>query len=406
LNKWLELVQTEFYGHQGLFFISNFLAPYLNDLSEEEVIKEVQSFIYKNNLLPLTIGRKVPPISISSSYSIYNGFIDAPAITSGGKIHNIYENYDEQCTRLFNGILISLKEIRKKNPLLSLPKHYILLESKFINEFIENFPNSKDESESIIPSYLLNSHSKSYIFENLKYPITKKVHNFGILQNISLNLPRYAFVSKDEDKFLELLSSQLSLCSKILLKKFEIINKRITSRHLPLCGSKINGEALFKLENQGLSISIVGLNEAIKFLTDFHLHENLESINLGKKILKNINEFCQELSKKHSKMFILSENISEKAIDRFSLLDSKNFTKEKSLVSNNNNYTNSVHFRGDVGIDLVERVEIQGTFHEFIEAGAITYISLKELKNSEFTLKEFLTKIAKESMISTLKFIH
>ncbi|MDX1798782.1 MAG: anaerobic ribonucleoside-triphosphate reductase, partial [Candidatus Lokiarchaeia archaeon] len=404
LNKWLEFVQNEFYGHQGLLFFSNFLGPYLSDLSEGDLIKEIQCFIYRNNLSSLTIGRTVCPISILSSYTIFNGLRNAPAITSGGKIQDIYENYQDKSTQFFKAFLLSVKEIRKKNPNLSLPKHYIVLDSNFINSITEIFPNSSDEKEFIVSSYLLNLSPKSYEFENLEYLFKEKFHNYGILQNICLNLPRYAFISKDEDKFLELLRSKLNLCSKILLKKFEIIKKRINLKHLPLCGNIIDGEPLFKLENQGLSVSIVGLNEAVKYLTNFHLHENLENIEFGKKILKTIHQFCQELSEKHKKKFVLSEYISKRAINRFSLLDLKNFSKEVKSVSNNNIYTNSIHFRKDAIIDLLEKVKVQGIFHEFIDTGAISYISLNELKTSELTIKEFLTKISKEINISTLKF--
>ena len=404
LTKWLEMIQDEFYGNQSFNFISTFLAPYLDDLSEEEIIKEIQSFIYENNLLPLTIGRKAPQISIFSSISVFKELLDIPAIVPGGKIKNVYGNYHNQCNQLFKALLLVFKEISQKYPLLSLPKHYILLDYKFMN-LIENiYPKFWDENELINSSYFLKFHPNSYRFKNLEFLVSEKYHNYGILQNISLNLPRYAFTTKDEDRFLALLRSKLDLCSNILLKKYDIIKKRIHSNHLPLCGTVINGETIFKLENQGLSISLVGLNEAIRYLTNYDLHENLKTIEFGKKILTEINQLCSELSEEYDKIFLLSENLSEKALNRFTQLDLKQFPKEVRFVSNNKNYTNSVHFREDADIDLLDRVKIQEDFHKLIHKGAITYISLKDLKRSELKIKDFLTKIAKESRISNLKF--
>jgi ribonucleoside-triphosphate reductase len=405
LNKWLELVQNEFYGSQGLHFINNFLGPYLNNLTEEEVIEEIQSVIFENSLLPFTIGREIPPISLLSSYSIFNGLTDTPAITSGGIIKDLYGNYHDQSTQFFKALLLSFKEIIHKYPFLSLPKHYILLDSKFINLIEDIFPNIWDYTELIDSSFFLNLHPNSYLLETIEFPFKEKYQNYGILQNISLNLPRYAYISKDEDKFLELLRSKLNLCSNILLEKYNIIKKRIESNNLPLCGSLIEGETIFQLENQGLSVSIVGLNEAIKYLTNYHLHENIENIEFGKKILKNINQLCQKLSEKHNKKFILSENYSKKALNRFALLDSKNYSQELRLISSNDKYTNSIHFHEDVNIDLLDRVKIQEKFHKFIQEGAITHISLKELKKSELSIKEFLIKISEDSNISILKFI-
>ncbi|MFX0020849.1 MAG: anaerobic ribonucleoside-triphosphate reductase [Candidatus Hermodarchaeota archaeon] len=404
LNKWLELVQSEFYGTQGLHFISNFLGPYLENLPEQEIIKEIQGFIYGNNILPLIIGRGLSPLSIQTSFCAFNELKDAPAIISGGKINKIYGNYHDQCTQFFKALLLSYKEIIQKYPFLSLPKLNILINENFINFIEDIFPNIWNENKLIDSIYFSNLLSNSHFFKKLEFSSKKKYLNYGILQNISLNLPRYAYISKDEDKFLELLRSKLNLCSNILLKKYGIIKKRINSKHLPFCGTIINGKSIFQFENQGLSISLIGLNEAIKYLTNYHLHENLEIVEFGKKILKDINQVCFALSESHNLHFILSENLSVRALKRFSLLDSKNFPKEVKMVTDNN-YTNSVHFREDIDIDLLERVKVQEAFHEYIHEGAITYISLKELKNSEVTIKDFLTKISKDSLISNLKFI-
>ncbi len=404
LNKWLEMIKDEFYGNQGFHFINTFLAPYLNEISEKEIIKEFQSFIFESNLLPLTIGREVPSISILTSLNIFKDLLDVPAIVPGGNIKNTYGNYHNQCNHFFKAILLGFKEIILKFPYLSLPKHYILLNSDLLN-LIENiFPNFWDEIELIGSSYFLNLHPNSYRFKILEYAFKENYHNYGILQNISLNLPRYAFTAKDEDKFLEILNSKLNLCSNILLKKYEIIKKRIDSKHLPLCSTIIDGEPLYKLQNQGLSVSLVGLNETIKYLTNYDLHENIEGIEFGKKILTEINQVSSELSEKHSKIFLLSENLSEKPINRFTQLDSKLFPKEVGLVSNNRNYTNSAHFRIDADIDLLDKLKIQEIFHNIIHEGARTIISLKELKSSELNIKELLTKISKESKLSNLKF--
>ncbi len=405
LNKWLELIQNEFYGNQGFNFLDTFLAPYLYGLSEGEMIKEICNFIYENNLLSLTIGREIPSISIFSSVSILEGLLNAPAINPGGIIKNIYEKYQNQCIQFFKALLFAFKEISQKDPLLSIPKNYIIMDSKFMN-LIENiFPKFWDDKKLICSFYFSTNNPNSYRFKHLENLSKAKYHNFGILQNISLNLPRYAFITKDEDKFLELLKSKLLLCSNILLKKYDIIKKRIDSNHLPFCGITITGEPIFKLENQALSVSLVGLNEAIKYITNYDIHENLEVIEFSKRILTEINQLYLELSKKHNKTFILSENLSEKAINRFTQLDSRSFPNEVKLVSNNKSYTNSIHFCESSDISLVDKLKIQEDFHKYIHEGAIIYISLEDFKRTSFNIKDLLGKISKESKISNLKFL-
>lgn len=278
------------------------------------------------------------------------------------------------------------------------------MDQKFTNLIEYIYPKFWDEIEVMRTLYFSMNIPSSFRYKNLGYLATEKYLSYGILQDITLNLPRYAYITKDEDQFLELLTSKLFLCSNILLKKYDIIKKRMNSNHLPLCSIFIEGEALFKLENQGLSVSLVGLNEAIKYLTSYDLHENVEMIKLCEKILTEINRICLELSDKHKKNFILSESLSGKASNRFSQLDSKYFPKEVSIASNNKSYTNSIHFREDVDIDLLKRVKMQQGFHKFIHEGAFTNISLKDLKRSKINIKDFLLDILKDSKISNLKF--
>ena len=272
-----------------------------------------------------------------------------------------------------------------------------------IDEIYLNFWNNIEKMNS---SYFINLCEDTFKDKILKQQSTKTHYNFGILQNISLNLPRYAYISRNEDAFLELLNSKINLCSTILLKKFEIIKKRINTNHLRFCSGIINGEQLFKLEDQSLSISLVGLNESIKSLTNFELHEHSEAVNLSKKILTETNRLCSELTENNDIKFILSENVSKEAIHRFTKLDLKHFPKEVKLLFNNQNYkyTNSIHFRNDNKIDLLKRVEIQGNFHRLIQNGAIEYIPLNELKENNLTLNEFINMMCEKSRISSVKF--
>ena len=182
------------------------------------------------------------------------------------------------------------------------------------------------------------------------------------------------------------------------------MKKRIDSNNLPFCSSVIEGIPLFKLENQSLSFSLVGLNEASKYLTNYYLHENSEAIKFSMKVLTEINQLCSQLSEKHNIVFILSENVSEKAINRFTKLDLKQFPHQVKSVSINQNYTNSAHFSVNAEIELLERIRIQGDFHTTIHEGAIAYFSLNDLKRNDFNVKDFIRKISKDSRISSLKF--
>ena len=63
-------------------------------------------------------------------------------------------------------------------------------------------------------------------------------------------------MSKKKNDFFDIITEKMELCSNILLKKRDIIKKRIKTGHLPLCGGKIKGKRIFKLKEQKLNISI------------------------------------------------------------------------------------------------------------------------------------------------------
>jgi len=199
----------------------------------------------------------------------------------------------------------------------------------------------------------------------------------------------------------------MHLCSEIFSKKYKIIKRRLESKHLPLCSSTINGVSVFNLENQKFTISFVGLNEAVRFLTNNELHESSDSFSFGVKIVKELKEICSELSEKDKKPYFLSENTSNNALNRFIQLDLKHFKKqikELNLDMKNPKYSNSVHFRDDIKIDLNTRIKKQGEFHQLIQMGAIEYISLQELRENNIHFNDFLKLICENSELAQIKF--
>jgi len=402
LSKWLGMTQTEFYGNQGFNFITTFLAPYAQNLTEETIMENLREFMYDINQIPLIIGRNVSEISISSSYSIFDAFLDVPAIHPGGKTENLYGDYQKESKKLIKALILVLKEKNNKSS-VTIPSHQMILDNKLLDEISDIIPSFWEDSAIISSSYFLNLCLNLYKDKMIKDISSNNQINFGILQNISLNLPRYAYIGRNEDEFLELLILKINMCSSILLKKFKIIKKRINSNHLPFCSSIVNGKPIFELENQKLSISLVGLNEAIKYLTNYELHEHFEAFKLSKKILNEINILCSELSERDNKEYILSENLSEKAIHRFTKLDFKHYPLKVKSLSNKGNYmyTNSIHYRNDIDGDLLNMLKDQGDFHQFIHHGAVEYINLKKINLKP---RDLIETLFKNSNLSSIKF--
>lgn len=408
LVEWLGMIQGEFSGDQGFNFISTFLAPYARGLTDEEIKHAMKRFILEINQLASIIGRNIPVTSISYSPAILNVLSKIKAIGPDGNDVGTYGEYKEENIRLFKIITDAFIEGDYYGNSFNYPKQIVYIKKEWLNSFDDAYSKIWEEVKLRNGLYIINLCSNWLNNEVQSQYTDETIHNFGTLQNISLNLPRYSYLSKDEDKFTEILQEKMNLCSNIFEKKHQIIKKRLKSKHLPLCSSFINKDkTLFNLENQNYAFNIVGLNEAIKYLTNYELHENHDAFNLGKKIIERIKIFCEELTQENNKKFVLQENFSNKVLYRFATLDLKHFPKLAIPQSNNNGkffYTNSVHFNKEVDLTLLDQITKQGVFHKISQNGRHTMqISLKQLLNQN--LPELIKIVCEDSDIACLQFI-
>jgi len=406
LSKWLVMSQNEFGGNQGFIFPLAFLAPYAKGIDERELRKILKNIIYEFNQFPRLTSRKTSPISFLNSPSIPTSIKKMQIVGTLDYQGSIYENYKEECLSLFE----TLSDIFKKgdnfnNPFKS-PKHEILVNKTLLDEYYQSFLNVWEEVNKQQTPILINSSTNNLYLSSIQESTSNTYSNFGILQDVCLNLPRLAYIAKDEDVFIENIKIKIDLISKILLKKYRTIEKRLKSNHLPLCNGVISDKDVFNLEGQYLSISLVGMNEAIKFLTDQDFHENSNVFNLGKSVLTEINNKLKELSVKDKVLYILSENPSSKAPHRFAELDLKHFPKLASPQEFKEKffYTNSAHFRKNAKITVIEKVKMQEEVHSLIQHGVIENFELTELEENKINVEDFIKNIFTESKLSSVKF--
>jgi len=404
LVKWLLLTQNEICGSQGFHNITTYLAPYVKGLNETDLNLIIKNFIYEINYFSIIAGRTIPPISILTCPTVIKSLLNVPAIGPYGESKGTYEDYYEECLKLFNSFTYNFKAGDDNKNLLKTPKHEVFIDDALLMGFSDAYQKVWDEIYTMGTPILLNL--KNYKSNEIHGETISSIYydNWGILQNICMNLPRSAYLSKDENDFAERIIINMNLSSKILLKKYDVIKRRLESNHLPLFRSII--KEIFNLKNQHLSLRIVGLNEAIKVITDYELHEHSSAFNLGKKILSEMKKVCLELSKTNCFSYVLSENTSKNTPFRFAKLDLKHFPKVAIPQSEGevHYYTNSAHFREEAEINVIEKVKKQEEYQQFIQNGAIEYISLNELKKCDLNLEDFIKRIFLPSKLIRLKF--
>jgi anaerobic ribonucleoside-triphosphate reductase len=407
LAKWLGIIQGEFSGGQGYDYITAFLAPYAKGLSEREIEQSMQCLIYEINQIFAAIGRQVPFSSISCTPTIPDGLLNIPAIGPYGKIFGKYGDYKDACLKLFDALTMVYIKGDYNGKLFAFPKHEIKLKREWLDKYKASYLKVMEETATMGTPYFLNMcpewmldeiHSQccrkflsgnQIISKDILDPKKRKIANVweyyvsvGSLQCVSLNLPRYAYMSKSEDNYFEILDNKMELCANILRKKWKLMEKRLKSGHLPLCSGKIKGEPIFRLKDQNLSIGYTGLNEAVKSLIGLELHEKNIAYNLGKRILEYMVVKCNSMTERDDKCYSLRQQPAGSTARRLALLDLKHFPKQAIPQSRGNSayYTNSDHIRYDANIPLSHRIRLQGDFHPIVNGGVITHIWLGEQK--------------------------
>ncbi|MFX1410600.1 MAG: anaerobic ribonucleoside-triphosphate reductase, partial [Promethearchaeota archaeon] len=311
LAKWLGIIQGEFSGGQGYDYITTFLAPYAKGVSDREIEQSMQCLIFETNQIFAARGGQVPFTSISCTPTVPEGLLNIPAIGPHGKKVGRYGNYKEECLKLFDSLTDVYIQGDYNGKLFAFPKHEIKIKKEWLKEFEPSYLKIMEEVATMGTPYFLNMcpdwmpdeiHSQccrkflsgnQIIEQCILDPEKRKITNIwdnyvtiGSLQSVSLNLPRYAYMSENEDDYFVILDEKMELSARILRKKWNLMEKRLKTGHLPLCSGKINGKPIFNINDQNVSIGFTGLNEAVKSLTGYELHEDNTSYELGKKILK------------------------------------------------------------------------------------------------------------------------
>ncbi|MFX1388785.1 MAG: anaerobic ribonucleoside-triphosphate reductase [Promethearchaeota archaeon] len=407
LAKWLGIIQGEFSGGQGYDYITTFLAPYSRGISDREIQQSMQCLIFETNQIFAARGGQVPFTSISCTPTIPDGLLNIPAVGPHGKIVGKYGDYKDECLKLFDALTDVYIQGDHNGKLFAFPKHEIKIKKEWLEEFEPSYIKVMKEVAEMGTPYFLNMcpewmpdeiHSQccrkflsgnQIIEQCIIDPEKRKNANvwenyvtIGSLQSVSLNLPRYTYLAQDEDNYFTILDEKMELSARILRKKWNLMEKRLKTGHLPLCSGKIDGKPIFNIMDQNLSIGFTGLNEAVKSLTGYELHEDDSAYILGKKILNYMVAKCNTMTERDKKYYSLWEQPAESSSGRFARLDVKHYPKKAIVQSSGSSayYTNSGHFRYDAEIPLSVRIKKQGDFHPIVNGGVITHIWLGEQK--------------------------
>ena len=226
---------------------------------------------------------------------------------------------------------------------------------------------------------------RTRVMSNIHDPEKEITYGRGNLSFTSINLPRIGIKANgDIEDFFNELDEKIDLCCEQLLERFKIqANKKV--RNYPFLmgeGVWIDSEKLGPddtveevLKHGTLTVGFIGLAECLIALTGKHHGECDNTQELGIKIVGHMRRRVDSWAQKMQLNFSLIATPAEGLSGRFIKMDRKMYGSIEN-VTDKEYYTNSFHVPVYYGISAYEKINKEAPYHEFTNAGHITYVEM------------------------------
>ena len=228
----------------------------------------------------------------------------------------------------------------------------------------------------------------------------------GNLSFTSINLPRIGIrAGRDMARFWRYLDEIMDFAIEQLLTRYEL-QKNLKVRDFPfLMGQRLyveseelgdNDPIERAIKHGTLTIGFIGLAECLIAMTGKHHGESSDSQALGISIVSHMRRRCDEACEKYKLNYSLLATPAESLSGRFTKLDLVRFG-EIPGVTDKKWYTNSFHVPVEHQITALEKINIEGPYHKYCNAGHISYVELASAPNNNLQAYETLIRAMAEA---------
>ncbi|MDZ4197706.1 MAG: anaerobic ribonucleoside-triphosphate reductase, partial [Kiritimatiellia bacterium] len=241
----------------------------------------------------------------------------------------------------------------------------------------------------------------------LRHPESLRFCGF---QNVTINIPQAAYRAgragrKTLHGLLEEVDRTMDLAVQAHLEKKTKVAEMMAGPGRPLWQigkPACDGVPYVELDKCTYILGLIGVNDAVRFLSGKEFHECDAAFDMGLRIVAHMNVRARKLSKKHGIKLSLEESPAESAARRLAKTDLVYFRDEAEGIFKGGSedvayYTNSVHLSADAPVSLTERIRKQAMFHAMIESGAITHAFVGEERPSA----DAIARLVRESFWRT-----
>jgi len=429
LVKFAAALQSNFAGAIGWDAINIFFAPYLEGMSDSEVKQIAQMLIFEFSQQAVARGGQAIFTDVNLYWEIPKQFVDVPAIGPGGVFTGkTYGEYEKEAQRFVWKIFEVFKEGDGSGRPFFFPKPLVHITEKFFKTegheaFLDHICDvaadkgntyyvfDRGDTAKISQCCRLSFKLEESDFLDAKEPWRMR---YTALQNVSLNLPRIAFMAKGDDtRLFNLITERFLLTVKAHKEKRAFIERLLSAGEdgpLSLLTMNRDGMPYLRMNRASHLVGMVGLNEMVQVHTGEEMHESKKALKFGLKIISHMKLLADRMKRQENMRLVLEQTPAESTSYRFAKLDLHYFspasgrTVKGDVSTGEVYYTNSTHLNVRVPMNPIERVTNEGLFHPLVEAGSISHVWMGESLPTKGAIGDFVTKTFKHTLSDQIAF--
>ncbi len=402
--NFLGTLQNEWAGAQAFNNVDTYLAPFIrNDgLTYKEVLQALQKFVFNLNTSSRW-GGQCPFTNFSFDLTAPKHLAKEGAIVGGVMLDTPYEAYQAEMDMFNKAFLEIMSKGDFQGRIFSFPiptynvtrdfpwdseigASVLDLATKYGAPYFQNFINSDLSPEDV--------RSMCCRLQMDLRELRKKVGGLfgagdltGSIGVVTLNLPKFAYLARSEDDFLDMVAEYAELAKDSLEFKRKLINDNMEKGLFPWSRRYLkNG-----LRGHFSTIGLVGGHEACLNLLGKGI-ETPAGIRLMTRTLHHLRDLTARFQEETGNLYNLEATPAEGASYRLARIDKSLYQGIRTSGKDEPYYTNSTALPVNYTTDVFEALEHQDKLQPLYTGGTVFHTFLGEAAADKHAVRNFIIK--------------
>lgn len=392
--NFLGIMQNEWAGAQAFSSFDTYLAPFIkvDNLTYEQAKKCIESFIYGVNT-PSRWGTQAPFSNITLDWTVPEDLKNMPAIVGGKDMDFTYGDCQKEMdmvNKAFIEIMIDGdaqgRGFQYPIPTYSITKEFdwsdnennrLLFEmtAKYGTPYFSNYINS-DMEPSDVRSMCCRLRLDLRELRKKSGGFFGSGESTGSVGVVTINLPRIAYLAKDEADFYERLDHMMDIAARSLKIKRTVISNLLDAGLYPY-----TKRYLGSFDSHFSTIGLIGMNEVglnANWLRKDLTHQ--ETQKFAKDVLTHMRDRLSDYQEEYGDLYNLEATPAESTTYRFAKHDRKRYPDIITAAKEGDTpyYTNSSHLPVDYTEDIFSALDIQDQLQTLYTSGTVFHAFLGE----------------------------